>query len=139
MNSREILMQIADVMKTKPEYMLAYTSSRAAARRMRDRGVTFMPICDQYGRVLGTITDRDLALRVVAEGLDCHIPITDVMTRELVACRAEDDVLHAARLMLTTGRPLLVVLDGGGRLAGLVSLSDVRSFIGDHGLSSEAG
>lgn len=120
-------MMIADVMKAEAEALPAHTSSRTAARRMRDRDIGFLPICDQHGRVIGTITDRDLAVRVVAEGLDYDLPITDVMTREVVACRVEDDVLCARRLMLANRKSRLVVLDETGRLLGVVSWTDVTA------------
>jgi len=120
-------MVIAGIMKMEPEYLSAHMSSRAAARRMRDNNVEFLPICDRRGRVIGTITDRDLAVRVVAEGLDYDLPITDVMTREVMACRTDDDVLHAGRVMLASRKSRLVVLDADGRLAGVVTLSEVRS------------
>jgi CBS domain-containing protein len=119
-------MRISDIMKKEPEYLLVHTSSRAAARRMRDSEVGFLPICDRHRRVIGMITDRDIALRVVAEGLQCDLPVGDVMTREVVACYPHDDLLHAQRIMEASGKSRLVVLDGEGRLAGVVSRSDLR-------------
>ncbi len=131
-------MRIANIMKTEPDYLPAYTSSRAAARRMRDRGIGFLPICDQQGRVIGAISDRDIALRVVAEGLNYDLPITDVMTHEVVACHADDDLLHAGRVMVACHKSRIVVLDEGGRLAGVVSLSEIESSLRASGLTLSA-
>lgn len=120
-------MLIADVMRIDPEYLPAHTSSRAAARRMRDRNVGFLPVCDRHRHVIGMVTDRDLALRVVAEGLQCDLPVSDVMTREVVACSPDDDLLRAERLMIASHKSRLVVLDAEGRLAGVVGLSDITA------------
>ena len=128
-------MLIGEIMKTEPEYVSAHTSSRAVARRMRDRNVEFLPICDRHGRVIGTITDRDITVRVVAEALHYDLPITDVMTHEVLACRAEDDALRVGQVMLASRNSRLVVLDAEGRLAGVVSLSDLRSSLGGHELA----
>jgi CBS domain-containing protein len=118
-------MRISDVMKKEPEYLLADASSRAAARRMRDGDVGFLPICDRHLRVVGMITDRDIAVRVVAEGRECDLPVSDVMSREVVACGPDEDILHAQRIMEASGKSRLVVLDAEGRLAGVVSRSDL--------------
>ncbi len=120
-------MLIADVMNLEPEYLPAQTSSRAAARRMRDRNVGFLPVCDRDRRVIGMITDRDIAMRVVAEGLQCDLPACDVMTREVVACHPDDDLLMAERIMAASHKSRLVVLDANGRLAGVVSLADITA------------
>jgi CBS domain-containing protein len=118
-------MRVADVMKSRPEYLRPYESSSAAARRMRDRNVALLPVCDGHRRVIGLITDRDIALRVVAEGLQHDLPVGDVMTRELVPCHPDDDLLHAERLMMVSHKSRIVVLDEVGRLVGVVSLCDI--------------
>ncbi len=131
-------MVVAEIMKLAPEYVLLHTSSRAVARRMRDRDVDFLPICDKQGRVIGTITDRDIAVRVVADALNYDLPITDVMTHEVVACRVDHDVLHAARLMEASHKSRVVVLDLDGRLAGVVSLSEIGSSLRAQALTTDA-
>jgi CBS domain-containing protein len=127
-------MLITDIMKHEPDYLLPHASSRAAARRMRDRNLGFLPVCDRHRRVIGMITDRDIALRVVAEGLQYDLPVGDVMTREVVACHPEDDLPRVERLMAASHKSRLVVLDQEGRLAGVVSLSDIT----DHDLENAA-
>ena len=128
-------MRISDIMKKEPEYLLVHASSRAAARRMRDGDVGFLPICDRHRRVIGMITDRDLAVRVVAEGLECDLPVSDVMTREVVACHPHDDLLRAQRIMEASGKSRLVVLDAEGRLAGVVRRADLTDHDVEHAAS----
>ena len=118
-------MRIADLMKRRPEHVLVHDTCRSAARRMRDSNIGFLPVCDRDGRVIGTITDRDLAVRLVAEGLQFDLPVGDVMSREVVACYPDDDLERAEQVMAAAQKSRLVVLDGDGRLAGVVSLSDI--------------
>lgn len=100
-------------------------SVRDAARKMRELNVGFVPVCDDTGSVLGVVTDRDLALRVLAEGLPLTTVVADVMSEELVACRPEDDVVRAEELMRGNQKNRILCVDDGGRLAGVISLSDL--------------
>jgi CBS domain-containing protein len=118
-------MRIHDLMKRRPEYVLVHETCRAAARKMRDENIGFLPVCDREGRVLGTLTDRDLAIRLVAEGLQFDLPVGDVMSREVVACYPDDDLERAEQVMAASRKSRLVVLEGDGRLAGVLSLSDI--------------
>jgi len=65
-------MQCEDVMKSDIECVSPQTSIQAAARRMREQNVGFLPVCDEGMRVVGTVTDRDITIRGVADG----VPIT---------------------------------------------------------------
>jgi CBS domain-containing protein len=118
-------MRIGDLMKRDPKYVLAQDTCRGAARKMRDENVGFLPVCDHDRRVIGTITDRDLAVRLVAGGLHFDLPVSDVMSREVVACYPDDDVARAEQVMVASHKGRLVILDADGRLAGIVSRSDV--------------
>lgn len=118
-------MRISDLMKREPQRVLSHDTCRVAARRMRDENVGFLPVCDRDGRVLGTVTDRDIAIRLVADGLRPEIPVGDIMSREVVACHLDDDLERAEQLMAASQKSRLVVVDDDGRLRGVVSLSDV--------------
>jgi CBS domain-containing protein len=102
-----------------------------AACRMRDGNVGLLPICDDAGKVIGVLTDRDIALRVDAEGRsasDCRVG--DVMTTPVVSCRPTDDLAKAEDLMNEHRISRIVVTDEDGVLSGVVSLSDVVQFEG---------
>ena len=118
-------MHISDLMKREPQRVLSHDTCRMAARRMRDENVGFLRVCDREGRVLGTITDRDIAIRLVADGQAPEMPVGDVMSREVVACHVDDELERAEQLMAASQKSRLVVVDGDGRLRGVVSLSDV--------------
>jgi CBS domain-containing protein len=123
---------IFELMRREPQYVLSHDTCRTAARKMRDENIGFLPVCDADHRVLGTITDRDIAIRVVAGGLQAEAPVGDVMSREVVACHPEDDLARAEQLMAASQKSRLVVLDEQGRLEGVVSLSDVAEHDAAH-------
>lgn len=95
------------------------------ARIMRDRNVGFLPVVDGQGRVSGLVTDRDLAVRVLAEDLSLGMPVGSVMTRDVRVCRDTDPLRAAERRMAEVKRSRLVVTDEAGRCVGVISLSDV--------------
>ena len=111
-------------MKSQVECLNAQESISAAGRRMRDREIGFLPICDADGRVLGTLTDRDIAIRCVAEGKSLESPVSDCMTREVVSCAPDDDVDRAQELMRRHKKSRIMVCDADARLVGVISLSD---------------
>ena len=118
-------MRVADLMKRKPLFVTPHDTCQTAARRMRDANVGFLPVCDWEHRVIGAVTDRDLALRIVAEGLESGLPAVDVMSHEVVACHPDDDLERAEEMMGSSHKSRLVVVDDFGRLAGVLSLSDI--------------
>jgi CBS domain-containing protein len=130
--------RISDLMKREPRYVLAHETCRTAARRMRDENIGFLPVCDADRRVLGTITDRDITIRVVAAGLQAEAPVGDVMSHEVVACHPEDDLARAEQLMAASQKSRLLVLDPDGRLVGVVSLSDVAGHDTSHAAETVA-
>lgn len=107
-------------------------SAIAAATKMRDQSVGFLPVCDERMKVLGTITDRDIAIRVVAEQRDGSTPVSRIMTREVISCEPEDDLTEAAELMAAHGKSRIMCVSQDGRLVGVISLSDIAQFDGAH-------
>lgn len=97
-----------------------------AARRMRDSNIGFLPICERGGKVVGTLTDRDIAVRCDAEGLSASTcRVEDVMTAHVVSCRSDDDLVMAETLMAEHHKSRIVVTNAEGYLQGVLSLSDV--------------
>jgi CBS domain-containing protein len=95
------------------------------AKMMRDQSIGFVPICDDAGKPIGAVTDRDLAIRVLAEGRSPGEPISAFMTRDVIGCRPGDDVEEVARLMREHRKSRVMVCDDGGKLVGVVSLQDI--------------
>jgi CBS domain-containing protein len=100
----------------------------AAAARMRSRKIGFVPVCDDTGRVVGTVTDRDLSVRVLAERLLSRTPVRLVMTPGPVTCRPNDDLEVAEDLMRRYHKSRIICVDEGFKPVGVISLSDIATY-----------
>ncbi len=118
-------MRCNEIMQDKVEVVHAGDPVRAAAERMRDHDIGFLPVTDDARLVVGVLTDRDIVIRGLAEGLTAESRVADCMTREVIGCFATDDVDKAEELMSMYQKSRVVVLDDQGRLAGVISISDV--------------
>ncbi len=123
-------MRCDEVMKSNPECLTRQQSVKEAARRMRDLNIGFLPICDG-GNVVGVITDRDIAIRCVADGQSFDMPAEQIMSRQVVACRPEDDIQKAQQLMGQAQKSRLLITDTHGKLLGVISLSDIAQQVDD--------
>ena len=99
-------------------------SIREAARLMVDCDVGALPVGDN-DRLVGMITDRDIAVRAVAEGLGPDATIGDVMSREVMYCFDDEDLNAVASNMGQIQVRRLPVVNRDKRLVGIVSLGDV--------------
>ena len=114
-----------EIMKRDVECLLAQDTAQEAAKKMRDTNVGFLPVCDPGGKVVGTLTDRDLALRLVAENRSSTVVAAEIMTREVVACRPSDDIAKAEQVMGQKHKSRILCIDEQGKLRGVISLSDI--------------
>lgn len=126
-------MKIKDVMSRDVEAVDPMASLEDAAQLMSDADVGSVPVVDE-GRVVGVLTDRDIVVRAVAAGLDpSEARAGDIMTPEVVHCHEDDDVRDAADLMEEHQIRRVVVTDGEGGLAGMVSLGDLSARLEEAG------
>jgi len=126
-------MKCADIMNVNLELVLETTTVHRAAEIMAEAGVGFLPICDAEGRVLGVVTDRDLAVRVLARDLPpSATAVSQVMSSPPIADVATADVRHAAELMSREQTNRLVITDDQGHPIGIVSLVDIVERAHDH-------
>jgi CBS domain-containing protein len=96
-----------------------------AAKMMRDEDVGLAPIVEG-DRLVGVLTDRDIAVRVVAEGRDPEqVKVTEVASRDLVTLDPQQDLDEALRLMAQHQVRRLPVVEEDGRLVGVVAQADV--------------
>lgn len=100
-------------------------SIRDVARVMRDENIGFVPICGASDEPIGVVTDRDLVIRVLAEGRSGEEKISACMTRDVIALRIGDDASDALKLMRQERKSRVMVCDDDGKLRGVVSLADV--------------
>jgi CBS domain-containing protein len=117
-------MKISDVMTTDVETVSADQTAQDAAKFMLRAEAGSIPVCDG-DTVIGMITDRDIAVRGVAEGRGPDTPIRDLMTDGIVCAREDDDVRDVASKMSEAQVRRLPVLDAQDRLCGIVSLGNL--------------
>lgn len=118
-------MQCSEIMKRNVQTVSPADTILTAARRMRDANVGFLPVVDPDAKVLGTITDRDIAVRAMADAIPTDDPVSRIMTQNVVSCRSSDDIGDAERLMGLHRKSRMICLDEQGKLEGVLSLSDV--------------
>ena len=120
----------ADVMTKDPVCCRPADTAARAAQLMRESDVGPIPVVEneETKRLVGIVTDRDLALKVVAEGRDPNaVKVDEVMTREPVTCRAEDELQKAVGLMAERQLRRIPVVDEGGRIVGIIAQADVAT------------
>lgn len=116
-------MKVQDIM-TRCVRSIGPTDSIAkAAALMAEHDVGLLPVVDD-GRLVGIVTDRDLAVRGLAHGLHGGAPIFRVMTEEVSRCPPEADVAEALRTMASQRVRRLPVCSDDGNLLGMMSLGD---------------
>lgn len=131
-------MKISEVMTAEVATVKPEQTIREAASFMLSGDAGSIPVCDGE-RLQGMITDRDIAVRAVAEGRGPDTPVTEVMSSDLVYAFEDDDVEGvAARMSQAQVRRMPVVSRGEDkRLVGIVSLGDLSN-AGEHDVAALA-
>lgn len=123
-----------DIMRRPVQYARRGETVRSAAQKMRDARIGFLPVCDDHDRVVGVVTDRDMAVRLCATGQSpATTPIEAIMSSEVVGCPSSADVHEAERLMAQHRKSRIVVVAENGAPEGVISLSDLVSQLGAEG------
>lgn len=124
-------MKNSDIMTKDLVYSRPSDMVSDVAQLMKDEDIGPVLIVDDTNdgkRLVGIVTDRDLALKVVGEGRDPKsTPVEDVMTESLVTCRADDDVENAMRAMAQNQLRRIPVVDDSGQLVGIISQADLAT------------
>jgi CBS domain-containing protein len=128
-------MLIREVMTEEVVTAAPERTVREIAELMRERNVGSVVIVRDDGPI-GFVTDRDLALSVIADGRDFGDHVADHASSPVISAEPAMDVQEAAELMVRHGVRRLVVVDGG-RLTGIVTLDDLASRTGDAALAAQ--
>jgi CBS domain-containing protein len=123
-------MTCEQVMTRDPQCCVPGDSAARVAKIMRIEDVGSVPVCrSRDSRTLvGIVTDRDLALEVVAEGRDPNgTRVQDIMTREPFTCRPDEDVETAVRRMESNQVRRIPVVDNNGLLVGIIAQADIAT------------
>lgn len=127
-------MQIRDIMTRQVELVSPNTPLKEAARMMRDADIGFLPV-GENDRLVGTLTDRDIAIRAVADGKDPNsAKVSDAMTPEIAYAFEDQDSSEAAQIMSEKQIRRLPIINRDKRLVGVLAIGDLATKTGDDDL-----
>lgn len=116
-------MKVSDAMTRGASIARPNETLQQIAQRMAAEDIGFMPVGDD-DRLLGTVTDRDIAIRAVAAGRGHETPVREIMTREVKYCFEDEDMDHVVQNMADNQVRRLPVVNRDKRLVGVISLAD---------------
>jgi CBS domain-containing protein len=119
-----------EVMTKNPVCCLSNDTVVKAAELMKSENIGSVPVVEneQNHKLVGIVTDRDLALKVVAKGLDAKsTKVEAVMTRKVVTCHAEDDLQKALDAMSEHQLRRIPVVDNDDKVVGIIAQADVAT------------
>ncbi|CAN5793657.1 hypothetical protein BH20GEM3_BH20GEM3_08510 [soil metagenome] len=128
-------LRAVDIMTENPETVTADATLAEAARKMRDLNVGIIPVVEseQSRRLRGVITDRDIAVRAVAEGLDVNSStVQECMTPQVESCNKNDSVRQVMQLMQREQVRRVPITDREGRLVGIIAQADIATDLEGH-------
>jgi CBS domain-containing protein len=131
------IMKVSEIMSRNVECIFPDTSIKEAAEKMRSLDVGFLPVC-QEDKVIGVLTDRDIAIRHVADGQNPYrVKARDIMTPNVLYSYEDQDVEEVARYMQEYEIRRVIIVDRTDHLAGVVSLGDLAQAAGEESLAGE--
>jgi CBS domain-containing protein len=115
---------VQQAMTSNPTAITPDTTAQEAARLLKTENIGALPIVED-GRLTAVVTDRDLAVRVLAEGRGAETPVREVASQDLVTIDPQQNLDEAARLMAEHQVRRLPVVEEDGRLVGMLAQADV--------------
>ena len=119
-----------DVMTPDPVCCVPADTVDKAAQLMRDQDIGPVPVCDREKsrKLIGMVTDRDLEIKVVAEGRNPKATrVEEVMSRRLVTCSPEDSIEKALDIMEQHQVRRIPVVDSAGQIVGIIAQADIAT------------
>jgi len=131
------MQKLKDLMSRDVQIISPDGTIKEAAQQMRKGNFGMMPV-GENDRMIGTISDRDIAIRAVAEGKDPSTKVREVMSEGIVWAYEEDSVDDAAKLMGDRQIRRLPIVNADKRLVGIVALGDFAVVSADIEVAGEA-
>lgn len=130
-------MQVQKMMTSNPACVTPEDTARDAARLMKERNCGSLPVVETHEslRLVGVVTDRDLAIRALAEGKGADTPVSELMSRDPSCCSPDTDVREVERIMAERQVRRVPVVDSAGKCVGIVAQADLA--LARDGLVSE--
>ena len=120
-------MQVKDIMTPQVDYVTSEHTLHEAAVKMKELDIGELPVV-VGSEAVGVVTDRDIAVRGVARGLDPNAAkVVEAMTEGIVSCRQDEDIEEAAKKMGSRKIRRLPVMSEDGKMVGMLSLGDVAT------------
>lgn len=119
-------MKVSDAMSRDVQIVSPEDTLESVAKLMAAHDLGFLPVGEQ-DRLVGTITDRDIVLRALAQGKGGSARVRDAMTRDVKYCYEDEDMTHVVQNMGDIQVRRLPVVNRDKRLVGVVSLADAAS------------
>jgi CBS domain-containing protein len=121
-----MMTKIAEVMTDRPRAIAPQTSIREAARLMEEEDVGSLPVVEEGARLVGIVTDRDIAIRAVARGLEPEgTTVMDIASKDVYGLKPDDDLDEAIEMMARAQVRRLPVVVRDNELVGMVAQADV--------------
>ena len=116
-----------DIMTGSPAVVTPETTAQDAARLMADNDCGSLPVVESRDsmKLIGMVTDRDLALRVLGQGKGSETPVRDVMTKTVHSVKQDDDLDAVEKVMSGQQVRRVPVVDVQGRVIGIVAQADL--------------
>jgi CBS domain-containing protein len=121
-------MKVQDVMTRNPASVTPAATIREAAQLMKRHDTGIVPVVDEQNRkqLVGVVTDRDIAIRVVAEGRSPDTRVSEVMSQSSIStCSPDDDVDDVMDVMAKEQVRRIPIVDERGSLVGIVAQADI--------------
>jgi CBS domain-containing protein len=115
---------IQEAMTSNPTTVEPTTTAQEAARTMKSEDVGSLPIVEG-DKLVGVITDRDLAIRIIAEGKGIDTTVAEIASKDVVTIDPQQSVEEAARLMANNQVRRLPVVEEDGKLVGILAQADI--------------
>ena len=119
-------MKAQEMMTTDPACCTPESSAREAARLMRQHDCGCIPVVEGNSRrLVGVVTDRDIACRCVAEGRGPETLVREIMTKDPQCCHPGDDIAAVEQIMMQAQVRLVPVVDAKGNCVGMIAQADL--------------
>jgi CBS domain-containing protein len=127
-------MQVQEIMTVDPVCCSTEDSIEEAARLMERNDCGCIPVVENSGRnsLVGVITDRDIAVRGVAQGMKSNAPVRELMTRKPHTVSPRDDLKDVEKIMADRQVRRVVVVDDDGHCVGIVAQADLARAAESH-------
>jgi CBS domain-containing protein len=129
---------IKDLMTPSPQFCTRNESLKEVAEKMAKNNIGSLPVVDENKKVIGMITDRDIALAIARKNNPAdQVKVNEIMSPELYSLNQEDDASTALKMMRTKKVGRLPVLDNQQQLKGMVTLNSIVKKVKETGDKAE--